>query len=268
MSAFTATSEDRMLTDKERMERFHIIRDFLAGRFASLSLYVFKTNLALGLSTNVPGFDDEKWQDTPKGMVFASNMAVSCDGFANRMHIDKDHTRYAFGLFGLINRETGLPCSKEEAKSLGSVEDLYFVLKPFGIKIALSRCNGIYEMLWDTKVCNLMLILILHDLINQSSIRFPIIPRPLNLLMQKGSRFCLTSVKSLNSDRRVKSLKPWSNGFNFWRRRRKVRRHSSGRNSELSESKRISTRTVSRWIGRKPEKNCLRIWQGRKEQQR
>lgn len=51
MSAFTATSMDRMLTDQERMTQFHKIRDFLAGRFASLSLYVFKTNLALGLLT-------------------------------------------------------------------------------------------------------------------------------------------------------------------------------------------------------------------------
>lgn len=152
MSAFTATKMDRMLTDKQRMERFHIIRDFLAGRFASLSLYVFKTNLAIGLITEIPGFDDVEWQHTPNGMVFASNIAVSCDGFANRIHIDRDHTRYAFGLFSLINRATGQPCSKEDAKGLGSVRGLYFVVKAFGVKVALSRCNGLYEILWDSKI--------------------------------------------------------------------------------------------------------------------
>jgi hypothetical protein len=154
ISAFTATMEDCMLTDRERMERFHKIRDFLAGRFASLSLFVFKTNLAIGLVTNVPGFDHVEWQDTPNGMVFASNLVISCDGFANRVHIDKDHTRYAFGLFGLINRTTGLPCEKAEAAQLGSVEGLYFVIKRFGIKVALTRCNGIYEIIWDSKVSN------------------------------------------------------------------------------------------------------------------
>jgi hypothetical protein len=152
MSAFTATVLDRMLTDQERMTRFHKIRDFLAGRFSSLSLYVFKTNIALGLITEVPGFDDVEWQNTPNGQVFASNITVSCDGFANRIHVDRDHTRYAFGLFGLINRLTGKPCDKEEAAKLGSVEGLYFVVKDFGIKVALSRCNGLYEILWDTKV--------------------------------------------------------------------------------------------------------------------
>lgn len=186
MSAFTATSMDRMLTDQERMTQFHKIRDFLAGRFASLSLYVFKTNLALGLLTQVPGFDDVKWQETPNGMVFASNIAVSCDGFANCIHFDRDHTRYAFGLFCLINRLTGQPVSKEEAAQLGSVDSLYFVFERFGVKVALSRCNGLYEILWDSKVSPHKFLHISIKVKKLLSLRSHIIQRPQNHMTPRG----------------------------------------------------------------------------------
>lgn len=152
VSAFTATTEDRLLTDLERMTRFHIIRDFLAERLSTLSLSIFKTNLALALEARVPGFDELEWQDTPNSRVFASNMVVTWDGFSNRMHTDKDHSRYASGLWCLIDRKTGNPIEAKEAKKLGSVDGACFVVKRYGVKVVLSRCDGMYEMLWDVKV--------------------------------------------------------------------------------------------------------------------
>lgn len=152
VSAFTAGSEDRLLTDVERMKRFHIIRDFLAERFSTLSLSIFKSNLALALEANIPGFDEPEWQDTPNGKVFASNLVVTWDGFCNRPHTDRDHTRYASGLWSLIDRENGKPIEGHASKKLGSVEGACFIVKRFGVKVVLGLCDGIYELLWDLTV--------------------------------------------------------------------------------------------------------------------
>lgn len=151
------------------MEAFHLIRDFWAERFSALSLSIFKTNLALALQARVPGFDNLNWQYTPNGRVFASNLVVTCDGFSNHSHTDRDHTRYAFGMFGLVLRATGEPYDKEkgvkvgnkEPIKLGDVRGATFRMDDFGISVEFDKCNGQIEMLWDTKVsessqpCNL-----------------------------------------------------------------------------------------------------------------
>lgn len=134
------------------MEQFHRIRDFWANRFASLSLFAFQTNLALAFQTRVPGFDELNWQYTPSGKVFASNLVVTCEGFYNKPHIDRDRTRYAFGMFGLIHRKTGEPYEKTSRNTLGDVKGATFRLDKFGIKVNLGSCNGMCEMVWDTRV--------------------------------------------------------------------------------------------------------------------
>lgn len=152
LSDFTCRYLDRILADEIRMATFHWIRDFLAERFSSLALSVFKSNLEIGLITKVPGFDDVEWQDTPNGKVFASNMVVSCDGFYNEPHTDHDHTRYAFGINCLIDRETGKPYQLEGSENKGSIVGSLFVLKDFDIAVDYDRCDGIYETVWDSQV--------------------------------------------------------------------------------------------------------------------
>lgn len=151
LSDFTCRYLDRILADEIRMATFHWIRDFLAERFSSLALSVFKSNLEIGLITKVPGFDDVEWQDTPNGKVFASNMVVSCDGFYNEPHTDHDHTRYAFGINCLIDRETGKPYQLEGSENKGSIVGSLFVLKDFDIAVDYDRCDGIYETVWDSQ---------------------------------------------------------------------------------------------------------------------
>jgi hypothetical protein len=160
LNAFTSANIGRIQTDKERMEDFHRIRDFWAERFSTLSLKVFKTNVALASKAQVPGFHELRWQLTQNGLVFASNLVVTCDGFHNHSHTDKDHTRYAFGMWGLIIRATGEPYDKEkgikvgikEGVKLGEVRDAKFCIDSFGIEVALGVCNGINDVLWDTTV--------------------------------------------------------------------------------------------------------------------
>lgn len=134
------------------MKQFHRIRDFWARRFASLSLTVFKTNLALASEARVQGFDEVNWQFTPNGSVFASNLVVTCEGFNNSPHIDRDHTQYAFGMFGLIDHKTGEPYDRKQGNNIGKIKGAKFCLEDFGIEVDFCGCNGVYEMVWDTKV--------------------------------------------------------------------------------------------------------------------
>jgi hypothetical protein len=162
LNAFTSANIGRIQTDKERMEEFHRIRDFWAEQFSSLSLKVFKTNVALASKAKVPGFHDLTWQSTVNGRVFATNLVVTCDGFHNHPHTDKDHTRYAFGMWSLIERATGAPYDKEkggrfgkeEGVKLGDIRGTQFCIDSFRIQVGIGVCNGVYNLLWDTTVCD------------------------------------------------------------------------------------------------------------------
>ncbi|EGG04330.1 uncharacterized protein MELLADRAFT_72421 [Melampsora larici-populina 98AG31] len=79
-------------------------------------------------------------------------MVVSCDGFYNEPHTDNDHTRYAFGINCLIDRETGKPYQLEGSENKGLICGSSFILGDFDIVVDHDRCDGIYETLWDTQV--------------------------------------------------------------------------------------------------------------------
>jgi hypothetical protein len=142
------------------MEEYHRIRDFWAEWFSTLSFKVFKTNVALALIAKVPGFHELRWQLTQNGLVFASNLVVTCEGFYNYSHTDKDHTRYGFGMWGLILKASGEPYDKEkgvensekERVKLGEVKGANFCIDSFGIEVAMGVCNGVADMVWDTTV--------------------------------------------------------------------------------------------------------------------
>lgn len=134
------------------MAKFHQIRDFLAERFGSLAFSVFISNIQLAFDANVPGFDDLEWQDTPNGLVFASNLIVTCDGFFNKPHQDKDHTRYSFGINCLIDRKTGMPYQLEGSANKGTICGAMFIVPEFDIVIDYDRCDGLYETVWDSTV--------------------------------------------------------------------------------------------------------------------
>lgn len=152
MSAFGSATDERIESDQDRMKQFHLIQDFWAERFGLLSMFIFQTNLDLASEADVPGFEDIEWQYTQNGKVFASNLVVTCDGFYNEAHVDKDRTRYSFGMFCLANRKTGRPHEKAKESNLGHVEGSTFCVEEFGIFVPFDLCEGVIEMIWDTTV--------------------------------------------------------------------------------------------------------------------
>ncbi|KAG0139099.1 hypothetical protein CROQUDRAFT_55199, partial [Cronartium quercuum f. sp. fusiforme G11] len=70
----------------------------------------------------------------------------------NLPHQDHDHTRYSFGMFCRIKQDTGELYELGSEETLGDVKGAKFVIEEFGIEVAFDRCNGIIEMLWDTKM--------------------------------------------------------------------------------------------------------------------
>lgn len=152
ISSFASATDERIESDRERMEQFQRIRDFWAERFGSLSMFVFQSNLDLASEADVPGFHDVKWQYTQNGKVFASNLVVTCDGFYNEAHVDHDRTRYSFGMFCLANRKTGRPHEKGKENNLGDSKGSTFRVKEYGIFVPFYLCEGVVEMIWDTTI--------------------------------------------------------------------------------------------------------------------
>lgn len=146
----TSRNPQRIATDQELMARFHEIRDFWAERFSSLSMFAFESNRKLAETTKVPGFDQLKWEDTPNGRVFASNLVVTTD-FHNKSHVDKDKSRYAYGIFACVDRKTGDPHVVEGASPQGRLEDAAFMSPKFGVEVSLDGC-GTTELVWDSTV--------------------------------------------------------------------------------------------------------------------
>lgn len=132
------------------MVEFHKIRDFWAERFSSLSLKTFTSNKALASQANIPSFDDLEWSTTPNGSVFASNLVVTAECFYNEPHVDNDHSKHAFGMFGRIFQETGQLYNLEGGEHFGDVQNCAFVIEEYDVEADFDGCNGVVEMIWDT----------------------------------------------------------------------------------------------------------------------
>lgn len=156
LNASTSRQEERILEDSTRMDDFFKIRDFWAERFASLSLSTFKSNQSLATNSCVPSFDDKEWEATPNGHVFASNLVVTADCFHNLSHVDRDHTKYSFGMFARIFRETGELYDLKGAVQAGDVHKCAFMVPDYGIEVDFDGCDGIVEMIWDTEVSRIL----------------------------------------------------------------------------------------------------------------
>lgn len=152
LSAFTSAKKERVEEDCARMEEFHKPRDFWAERFATLCFAAFESNVQLASKSKIPGFHQSEWQTTPNGSVFALNLVVTCDGFRNTPHKDEgDHTRYSFGMFSRIDRQTGEPYQLKGSKPRGDVKSASFIMEEFGIEVDFDGCDGVVEMVWDTR---------------------------------------------------------------------------------------------------------------------
>lgn len=152
LNNFTSNQEERMEDNAKRMKMFFEIRDFWAKRCASLLLSTFESNQKLAMESCVPSFDDLEWAGTPNGKAFASNLVVTADCFHNLSHVDKDHTKFSFGMFCRIVRETGELYDQEQNPKLGDVHKCTFVIQDYGVKVDFDGCNGTIEMIWDTEV--------------------------------------------------------------------------------------------------------------------
>lgn len=148
----TSKKEERIEEDSLRMDEFFKIRDFWAERFSSLSLSTFRSNQKLASDSCVPGFDDKEWEATPNGQVFASNLVVTADCFHNISHVDIDHTKYSFGMFGRIFTETGELYDLQGPVKAGDVHKCAFMVQDYGIDVDFDGCNGTVEIIWDTEV--------------------------------------------------------------------------------------------------------------------
>lgn len=138
--------------DKEQMIAFREIREFWANRFSSLSLSTFESNQNSATDDQIPGCDDPEWEDTPSGVIFASNLVVTADCFYNVAPINKGHSQYSYGMSGRIHRETGELYDLEDAVKVGDVKKCAFVVEKYGVEVDFDGCNGTVELIWDTEV--------------------------------------------------------------------------------------------------------------------
>ncbi|EGG00875.1 uncharacterized protein MELLADRAFT_92935 [Melampsora larici-populina 98AG31] len=102
-NATTAADFRKMEADLKRQDNLPQIESFFAERFSGLSLSAFESNAAIAAQTHAPSWANESFYVSPNAKVFGSNIVVTFDEFVNKRHKDCDETKYAFGLFSLID---------------------------------------------------------------------------------------------------------------------------------------------------------------------
>ena len=104
--------------DEARAAKLVNVNNFLAGIFASLSLSAFHSNSMLAKSLSAPSWSWTQWDGSPNSQVFGTNCVLTCDGFRNASHIDRDETGYALGFWGIVDQQTGRLISSQERLNL------------------------------------------------------------------------------------------------------------------------------------------------------
>ncbi|EGG11473.1 uncharacterized protein MELLADRAFT_91027 [Melampsora larici-populina 98AG31] len=102
-NAEVANDLRKMEADLKRQGNLPVIESFFAERFSSLSLFAFDSNATLAAQTNAPSWGNQSFYVTPNSKVFGSSIVVTCDEFVNKKHKDRDASKYAFGLFSLVD---------------------------------------------------------------------------------------------------------------------------------------------------------------------
>ena len=92
-----------LLQDSARAELLPLINDFLANIFASLSLSAFKSNTMLASPLSASSWSFKNCSQTINGQVFGSNLVLTCDGFRNVGHEDRDASNFSLGVWGHVN---------------------------------------------------------------------------------------------------------------------------------------------------------------------
>lgn len=133
------------------MKKLPAIERFLKERFLTLSTTTYEKNCKTAADENCPSWASSHFFTRPNGQTFGSNVVVTCDGFANAPHKDRDATGHAIGLFGLSNRKTGhLYRNVGGGARSWRVDDAYFRFKDYNFQIRLGQQNRVMEILWAT----------------------------------------------------------------------------------------------------------------------
>ncbi len=141
-----------MNEDEERQSQLPSIETFLGNRFSTLSLKAYESNCEIGTKFNAPSFASSSASSTQPSEVFASNVVVTFDGFHNSAHCDHDATKYAFGLFGTVNRGSGLLSSSRASEMSGGVTGGKFCLDDYNVCVNYDLCDGVVEQVWNTQI--------------------------------------------------------------------------------------------------------------------
>ncbi|EGG01036.1 uncharacterized protein MELLADRAFT_92771 [Melampsora larici-populina 98AG31] len=148
----TASDLQKMEEDLKRQGNLPAIESFFAERFSSLSLFAFESNATLAAQSNAPSWANESFYVSPNSKVFGSNIVVTCDEFVNKKHKDRDSSKYAFGLFSLVDRATGKLYQRGLTAPRGDTLGARFILDDYNVDVNLDASDGVIEMLWNSQI--------------------------------------------------------------------------------------------------------------------
>lgn len=145
----------KMYADATRQGNLPRIENFFGERFANLSLYAHQSNAQLAAEKGAPSWAGASFFKSPNAQVFASNLVVTFDEFVNAPHIDLDATKYAFGIFGRIYRDTGNFYFCGDDKTQGKIVGAGFLLVNYNTLLDYDACDGVIEQVWNTKILHM-----------------------------------------------------------------------------------------------------------------
>lgn len=125
--------------DSARAHLLPLIDEFLANIFASLSLSAFQSNAILASLISAPSWSYQNWSQPGNGQVFASNLALTCGGFRNAPHEDRDASNFSLGVWGLVNTKSGKLISSSERNILIQQNQQGLVCDALGAKFHIGN---------------------------------------------------------------------------------------------------------------------------------
>lgn len=145
--------------DASRANFLPYIDNFLAECFAKLSLSAFESNTMIAAKLLAPNWSSIHWHLTNNAQVFGTNFIVTCGGFRNAPHRDRDATGFSMGVWGLIDSETGeLLRPKERLKLLDDAKKVKSKCDALGARFNISNivinldAADVVLMTFNTKV--------------------------------------------------------------------------------------------------------------------
>ncbi|EGG04113.1 uncharacterized protein MELLADRAFT_89654 [Melampsora larici-populina 98AG31] len=139
--------------DNAQLDLLPRVEQFIGDLFMQQCTLFYGCNLRVSEILNVPSFASTSPFTQPNGVSYGGSLVLTRDQFVNAPHNDKDLTDYAVGLFGTVDRNTGIPIHLPEGvPHRVIIRNSHMRFPQYNAEIVLGQPNIIVLLTWNVRV--------------------------------------------------------------------------------------------------------------------